>query len=61
MYLRCNVPLSLLFLKLVFSFDFHVDVLGIMYDGNLFSQVILKGIFDILDDVILHRLFLPHF
>jgi len=50
-HLGFSVPLCLLVLKLVFSFDFHLDILDILYNGNLFGYAILKGVLRILDEM----------
>ena len=59
MHLACDIPLCFLFLRLVFSFYFRLDVIDIFYNCNLTGHAALKGIFDGLDDI-KHLLFSPH-
>ena len=56
---RCDVPLCLLFTRLVL-FYFRLDVLDIAHNGNWFGHVTLKGVFIILDAT-KHLPSLPHF
>jgi len=49
MHLEYNVPFCLLFMRLVFLFNFHQDVLRIIYNGNLSGHDTLKGVFNVLD------------
>ena len=35
--------------EISFLFNFHLDVLDIVYNGNLFGYVTLKGVFNVLD------------
>ena len=50
----------LLVLILVFSFDFRLNILDILYNNNLFGYTTLKGVFNVLDEII-HLPSLPHF
>ena len=37
--------------EIIFLFDFHLDVLDVLYNGNLFGHITLKGVFDVLDKI----------
>ena len=46
--------------EISFLFSFRLDVLDIVYNGNLFGHAILKGFFDDLDEIE-YLPSLPHF
>ena len=47
-------------LEISFLFDFHLDVLDIIYNGNLFGHATLKWVFNVRDKIE-QLLSLPHF
>ena len=57
-----GVQYSLVFFvsEINFLCSFHLDVLDIIYNGNMFAHVTLKGVFNVLDEI-RHLPSLPHF
>ena len=59
-HMGCDINLASFVYEISFLFNFHLDVLAIVYNGNLFGHVTLKVVFNVLDET-RYLSSLPHF